>query len=303
MDSLILGGTAVAAVGLGSYFAASENADVVGEVLSSNRIKSYPFMAGATLISVNLMFDYLGPSLVNFIFMFYFGLAGSNSIWFLIRAFLHIKSKKLFTFPYCKSILTEIVLPSHPVPFCLHDIPFYLLAVAINVYYFMTRSSIANDIIAFSIAFYAVLSIRVEKFTSAAPLLWSLLIYDVFFVYQTDVMTKVAMQIEGPVKLIINLDGRGNSVLGLGDLVIPGIFISICSRFDAFIKKVTGKRSPYWFIAMVFYAIAMAVTDIVCYISQRGQPALLFITPLVTIPIIFTTIIRKEYLAFCSFSG
>ena len=303
MDSLLLGFTAVGAVGLGSYFAASEYSDVSSEVLTSDRIKSYPFMAGATLISVNLMFEYFGADLVNFMFMFYFGLAGANSIWFLIRAFVHLKSPKLFTFPYCKSILTEIVLPTNPVPFCVHDIPFYIIAVAINVFYFKTRSNIANDIIAFSIAFYAVLSIRVEKFTSAAPLLWSLLIYDVFFVYQTDVMTSVAMKIEGPVKLVMNVNGRGNSVLGLGDLVIPGIFISVCSRFDAFIKKVTGKKSPYWIIAMVCYTIAMGVTDYVCYKSQRGQPALLFITPLVTIPIVTCAIVRKEYRAFCSFSG
>jgi minor histocompatibility antigen H13 len=300
---LLLGATAVVAVGLGSYFAASEYSNVSKEILSSDRIKSYPFMAGATLISVNLMFEYFGAELVNFMFMFYFGLAGSNSIWFLFRAFVHLKSRKLFTFPYCKSIFTEIVLPSKPVSFCLHDIPFYLLAVAINVYYFKTRSNIANNIIAFSIAFYAVLSIRIEKFTSAAPLLWSLLIYDVFFVYQTDVMTSVAMKIEGPVKLVMNLDGIGSSVLGLGDLVIPGIFISVCSRFDVFIKNVTGKRSPYWIIAIIFYAIAMVVTDYVCYVTQRGQPALLFITPLVTIPIITTAIIRKEYRAFCSYSG
>ncbi|EAY12621.1 Clan AD, family A22, presenilin-like aspartic peptidase [Trichomonas vaginalis G3] len=303
MDSVILGTTAVLAVGLGSYFAARDISNISSSVLSSSRVKSYPFMAGISLLSINLMFTYLDPYYVNLGFTFYFGLAGTNSIWFLLRAFFGKKSRKLFTYPHSKSILFEFVIPSEPVDFLLSDLPLYIIGVVINVIYFTTKNNLANNIIAFSVAFYGVLSIRVEKFTSAAPLLWSLLIYDVFFVYQTDVMTSVAQKLEGPVKLVINLHGHGNSVLGLGDLVLPGIFISTCSRFDHFIKKVTGRRSPYWFIAMVFYATAMGVTDYVCYKTRRGQPALLFITPLVTIPILFTALVRREYRAFCSYSG
>lgn len=303
MDSFILGVTAVSAVGLGSFFAARNIDSISSSVLTSSRVKNYPILASISLVSINLMFTYLDANLVNMLFMFYFGLAGTNSIWFLLRAFFNSKSRKLFTFPYSKSLLLEFVIPSEPVDFCIKDIPLYLIGAAINVVYFTTKSNMANNIIAFSIAFYGVLSIRVEKFTSAAPLLWSLLLYDVFFVYQTDVMTSVATHLEGPVKLIIKIEGSGNSVLGLGDLVLPGIFISVCSRFDAFIKKVTGRRSPYWFIAMIFYAAAMAVTDYVCYVTRRGQPALLFITPMITIPIVFTAIVRREYRAFFSYSG
>jgi len=303
MDSLLLGSTAVAAVGLGSYFAGKESNDTPREVLSASRIKSYPFLAGASLIGIQVMLEYLGPKRVNYLFMYYFGLAGTNSIWFLLRAFFKMKSRKLFYYPSSKSILTEFVLPNQRVPFFLHDIPLYLIALIVNVAYYQTRNNIANNIIAFSIAFFAILSIRIEKFTSAAPLLWSLLIYDVFFVYQTDVMTSVAMGLEGPVKLQVNLRGRGNSVLGLGDIVIPGLFIAVCSRFDTFLNKVTGRRSYYWLTGLIFYSIAMGVTDLVCYITKKGQPALLFITPLVTVPIVLMALIRREHLAFASYSG
>ncbi|KAH0785559.1 peptidase A22B family protein [Histomonas meleagridis] len=302
MDSLVLSGTAVLAVGLGSYFAGVESDEAPKDVLTENRIKSYPFMAALTLVTVNLLFEYFSPSTVNYMFSFYFGIAGTNSIWFLLRTFIHVKSPKLFTYPASKTVITEFVLPPQPVPFYLFDVILYLIGISINIWYYKTRSCVANDIIAFCIAFFAILSIRIEKFTAAAPFLWSLLIYDTFFVYSTDVMSSVATNLQGPVKLQFDLPS-GTSILGLGDLVIPGIFISVCSRFDAFIKKVVGKKSPYWIVAMVGYAAAMVLTDFVCNITGSGQPALLFITPALTLPIVTLAFVRKEQYAFLSFSG
>lgn len=305
MDSAFLGSIATLAVGLGSYFAAVDDEDTIKEVLSESRIKMYPYLSGVVLVSMNLLFEFLGPQKVNFAFAFYFGLAGTNCIWFLLRTFIRFKkmrTHKLFMYPQSHTILTEFVLPSRPVPFYLGDILLYSFALSVNIYYFQTRATWANNLIAFSIAFFAILSIRIEKFTAAAPFLWSLLIYDVFFVYSTNVMSNVAINIQGPVKLIFTKD-NGESVLGLGDLVIPGLFLSVCSRFDANIKKLLHKRSPYWIIGMIGYALSMLATDVVCYITERGQPALLFISPSVTIPIIITAFIRKEQYVFLSYSG
>lgn len=302
MDSLVLGCSAILAVGTSSYFAGVDTNKTPTDILSDKRIRAYPFYSALTLVSVNLLFEYFGAQTINFVLMFYFGLTGTNSIWFLLRTFTNVKSKQLFMYPASKSMITEFVLPPKPVPFCVFDILLYTVGLCINVVYYLTRNNIANNIIAFSIAFYAILSIRVEKFTSAAPFLWSLLIYDVFFVYTTDVMSSVASEIQGPVKFQISING-GLSILGLGDLVIPGIFISLCSRFDSFLYKLLGKRTPYWKVGMVGYSIALFFTDFICQMTQSGQPALLFITPAVTIPILVMAFLRKEHYAFLSFSG
>jgi minor histocompatibility antigen H13 len=302
MDSLILGGTAVLAVGLGSYFAGSSDSDTPTEILSAKRIKSYPYMAGLCLISVNLLLESFGPTTINFIFMFYFGLAGTNSIWFLLRRFIRLRGPKLFIYPRSHTIITEFVLPATPVPFHLFDIVLYFVALLINVRYYQKHEILTNNIIAFSISFFAVLSIRVEKFTAAAPLLWSLLIYDVFFVYHTDVMAKVAVNLQGPIKLVYRVRGH-DSVLGLGDIVLPGLFLSVCCRFDAFLSKLLKRRTPYWMVGMIAYAAAMGLTDVVCHVTQSAQPALLFIVPTLTVPTVMLAILRKEHYAFMSFSG
>ena len=305
MDSLILGSLALGAAGLGSYFSAVDDVETPTDIMSEARIKSYPYLAALTLLSMNLLLEYLGPSNVNFIFMFYFGLAGTNSIWFLLRCFIKFKAfrtHKLFMYPSSKSIITEFALPPRPVPFYVGDLLLYGIALAINVYYYQTKDHIANNIIAFSISFFGVLSIRITKFTNAAPLLWMLLIYDVFFVYSTDMMSSVALYVQGPIKLIVR-KGGGYSILGLGDIVIPGLFLSVCARFDAYLKNLLHINSYYWITGIIGYVVAMIMTDVVCYITNEGQPALLYITPCITIPILIMAFIRKEQYAFLSFSG
>jgi minor histocompatibility antigen H13 len=302
MDTAVLGGTAVLAAGLGSYFAARDDTDTPTDILTAKRLRWYPYLAGLSLVSLNLLLEYLGQETVNLFFMFYFALAGTNSIWFLVRSFIPYRGPRLGTYPQSYIMLTEFVLPPSPVPFYLRDLLIYPFAIAINVLYYKTSNPWVNNAIAFSIGFYAVLSIRIEKFTAAAPLLWSLLIYDVFFVYSTDVMANVAAHLDGPVKLVFR-SATGSSVLGLGDIVLPGLFLSVCSRFDAFLFRLLKRKTPYWIVAMVAYASAVLLTDVVCWYTHSGQPALLFITPILTIAIVTLAIVRQEHLAFLSFSG
>lgn len=49
-------------------------------------------------------------------------------------------------------------------------------------------------------------------------------------------MLTVAKSIDGPIKLIFPYDysetPAKSSMIGLGDIVIPGLFISLCLKFD-----------------------------------------------------------------------
>jgi len=74
------------------------------------------------------------------------------------------------------------------------------------------------------------------NFKTGALLLSLLFVYDIFFVFGTDVMVTVAKNIDAPIKLQfpkdLTLDPPQYSILGLGDIVIPGIFVSLCLRYD-----------------------------------------------------------------------
>ena len=58
-------------------------------------------------------------------------------------------------------------------------------------------------------------------------------------------MVTVATSIDAPIKLQfpkdLSTDPPKYSILGLGDIVIPGIFVSLCLRFD-FLKTLNKNR-------------------------------------------------------------
>jgi len=75
------------------------------------------------------------------------------------------------------------------------------------------------------------------NFKIGVGLLIGLFFYDIFWVFGTEVMITVAKNINGPIKLLFPkklpvLENSDLSLLGLGDIVLPGIFISLCLWFD-----------------------------------------------------------------------
>lgn len=85
----------------------------------------------------------------------------------------------------------------------------------------------------------------IGNFKNGIMLLVLLFFYDIFFVFGTDVMLTVAKGIDAPIKLKFPKDYSKTppqySILGLGDIVIPGIFVSLCLRFD-FLKALNKNR-------------------------------------------------------------
>ena len=70
-------------------------------------------------------------------------------------------------------------------------------------------------------------------------------------------------------------------MLGLGDIVIPGAFITLALRRDLF---VSGHRNPYasfakpYFIAsMVAYVLGLVTTVAIMHTFKAAQPALLYL--------------------------
>jgi hypothetical protein len=98
----------------------------------------------------------------------------------------------------------------------------------------------------------------------------------------------------------------GTSVLGLGDVLVPGLFLAFLRRVD--VDMYPGKSSTlivfvwiaasrqlcakgaffrgYFFVGMVAYMLGIILTFVIATVVRNGQPALLYL-----IPIIHTTIV------------
>jgi minor histocompatibility antigen H13 len=103
-------------------------------------------------------------------------------------------------------------------------------------FYVWSKSWIYNNLLAVVFCVHALQFIFLGNFKTGALLLTLLFFYDIFFVFGTDVMLTVAKNVDAPIKLQFPRDFSTTppqySILGLGDIVIPGIFMSLCLRFD-----------------------------------------------------------------------
>lgn len=111
--------------------------------------------------------------------------------------------------------------------------------------YVLYKNWIYNNALALIFCIHALQSMFIGNFKNGAILLSLLFFYDIFFVFGTDVMLTVAKGIDAPIKLMFPKDYSQDppqySILGLGDIVIPGIFVSLCLRFD-FLKTVNAEK-------------------------------------------------------------
>ena len=115
-------------------------------------------------------------------------------------------------------------------------------------------------------------------------------VYWSFWVFGTSVMVTVAKSFDGPIKLLfpielpsVDVPNGKFSLLGLGDIVVPGLFVALLLRFDA--HRNTHKTliptfsSPYFLGNVICYALGLAMTVGVMYCFNAAQPALLYLVP------------------------
>lgn len=107
-------------------------------------------------------------------------------------------------------------------------------------------------------------------------------------------MVTVAKGIDAPIKILAPKTSPFASptdfaMLGLGDIIVPGLVIALCLRYDlhryaSFYKSqnVTPRSKfgkPYFWCGVVSYVLGLGVTIAVMHHFQRAQPALLYLSP------------------------
>lgn len=123
-------------------------------------------------------------------------------------------------------------------------------------------------------------------------------------VFYTPVMVTVAKGIDAPIKLLAP-KGAGNFVmLGLGDVVVPGLLIALCLRFDMGRHVLANPKSditprsrfpkPYFIAALVSYVLGLCATVYAVTVQNRAQPALLYLSPACILGPALLAVLRGE---------
>lgn len=165
----------------------------------------------------------------------------------------------------------------------------------------LRKSALLSDILALSFSHNALSILKLDTFKTGCILLSGLFLYDIYWVFGTEVMVKVATSLDVPIKLLwpksmTFATERGFTMLGLGDVVIPGLFIALALRYDQTrAEKTTSSLTrPYFFITLTAYVVGLITTMTVMHTLGRAQPALLYLSPACMLSFVATAVVRGE---------
>jgi len=116
--------------------------------------------------------------------------------------------------------------------FTVLELASLLFASYLTYSYFMTRYWVANNILAIAFTIHCIENWLVGNIRFIALIFGGLVLYDVYFVFASDVMMTVAKSVELPIKILFPAGNGQFALLGLGDIVIPGLLCSMCIRYD-----------------------------------------------------------------------
>ncbi|RFU73344.1 intramembrane protease [Trichoderma arundinaceum] len=109
-----------------------------------------------------------------------------------------------------------------------------LMSVATAMAYFATSWPFLSNMLGYGMCYGSFLILSPTDFLTGSLVLWGLFFYDIFMVFYTPYMITVATTLDVPIKLTYEAASR-KSILGLGDIVIPGMVIGWALRLDLWI--------------------------------------------------------------------
>jgi minor histocompatibility antigen H13 len=187
------------------------------------------------------------------------------------------------------------------------------MSLGLGGWYAISKHWIVSNFIGESLSIGAIQLLNLDSFKTGMVLLTGLFFYDIFWVFGTEVMVTVAKGLDVPIKVVWpkNMTGVleqgllqrpvnvGFSMLGLGDIVIPGefdvvflwqhttehrliigIFVALCLQYDhyRYLQTATGNRrysrsfpTPYFTTCFVMYILGLVTTVFVMHTFQAAQ--------------------------------
>jgi len=245
----------------------------------------FPVMGSALLFGLFVVYKYLGSDWIKFMVSCYVvcmcAVAFGTNVGNLADVINGTVAKPIFQVPYFEVNVST------------YDLIGTLIGASMSCAYMAYKNWIINNVFGLSFCVMGFKKIGTSTFKTGAIMLLGLFFYDVFWVFGSksvfgsNVMVTVAKGVEAPIKLMFprSLSGCGNlefSMLGLGDIVVPGIYIAFLAKWDAVVQAKQGTSSfVYLNACLVAYVLSLVTTVGVMLIFNAAQPALLYIVPYV----------------------
>ncbi|XP_032238060.2 signal peptide peptidase-like 2B isoform X2 [Nematostella vectensis] len=313
---------AVGTVAIGAYWAGISNKRIfAGQVLQHNEGEgeedSSDGMIQVTPLMV-LIFVLLICGLLLLLFYFY-----KYLVYVIIVLFALASCNGLFDclMPLILWLpLGSCKIPANNLPLLKKQPEVRLIVLALfcmgmSIWWGIERNAsyawVLQDILGVSFCISLIRNIRLPSLKVCTILLVLLLIYDIFFVFITplfsasgkSVMVEVAtggdhkeqlpmvLKIPRLTKSVLSVCARPYSLLGFGDILVPGLYIGFCHSFDTISKT---PRKIYFVATTIAYGVGLLITFGALFLMKTGQPALLYLVPCVLLTGVAIALYRGE---------
>lgn len=179
-----------------------------------------------------------------------------------------------------------------------------------------------QDTLGVAYCLFVLRRVRLPTLKNCTSFLLALLAFDVFFVFVTPFFTKTGESImvevaSGPADSssherlpmvlkvprlrfsALTLCDQPFSILGFGDIVVPGFLVAYCHRFDVQIHS----RQVYYVACTMAYAVGLLVTFVAMVLMEMGQPALLYLVSSTLLTSLAVAACRQELTLFWTGQG
>ncbi|XP_064420695.1 minor histocompatibility antigen H13 isoform X1 [Latimeria chalumnae] len=267
--------------------AKGKNSSDMPETITSRDAARFPIIASCTLFGLYLFFKIFSQEYINLLLSMYFFILGILALSHTISPAINNLFPVNFPNKQYQLLFTQGSGESKEeivnYEFDTKDLVCLAFSSVVGVWYLLKKHWVANNLFGLAFALNGVELLHLNNVSTGCILLGGLFIYDVFWVFGTNVMVTVARSFEAPIKLVFPQDllerglaASNFAMLGLGDIVIPGIFIALLLRFDISLKNNTR---TYFYTSFLAYIFGLALTIFIMHTFKHAQPALLYLVP------------------------
>lgn len=171
-------------------------------------------------------------------------------------------------------------------PFCV------IFATLWAVYRDRHFAWIGQDVLGIALIITVIQIVRIPNLKVGTVLLSCSFLYDIFWVFVSKKLFHESVMIvvargdksgEDGIPMLLKIRRMfdpwgGYSIIGFGDILLPGLLVAFALRYDWLAKK--SLQTGYFLWAMIAYGLGLLVTYVALNLMDgHGQPALLYIVP------------------------